>query len=201
MQKRKRRARKQSLQADSESMSNNSEILNSNPEMSNSEMMNNTESVSVLNDTEEPLAQGTSEEDLFDILDRLAEKRKRLWTDIQPEVGKLHESEDSHPSLVIDEDRHIEVFVGGENKDFRSFVHVSAGVFFKTSTLTLCKALRNKVESLQKEMDKNREKIIRVHKEKNREIGSVRNFWRNKILEQQSYGEKVLLSAIRRGSL
>ena len=100
----------------------------------------------------------------------------------------------------------IEVFVGGENQDFRGLQRVSAEEYFsrihrrETKAMSLCKVLRNQIESLEKEIDNGQQKLVAAHKEKARAVNATaRYFWRNKIFEQQSYGGKMVLAALRRG--
>ena len=65
--------------------------------------------------------------------------------------------------------------------------------------MSLCRSLRNRIEILEKEIEASRQKVVSVHKEKNRAVGAMREFWRNKVLEEQSYGGRTVLAAIRRG--
>ena len=45
---------------------------------------------------------------------------------MDPEVKQLQNYRDPHPSIVIDQDRLTEVFVGGDNQDLRGLQRVSA---------------------------------------------------------------------------
>lgn len=145
------------------------------------------------------------EQDLIAVLDRVAENSERFWNEVDPEVKQLQEYRDPHPSIVIDQDRFIEVYVGGDNQDFRGLQRVSAEEYFsrihlrETKAMSLCKVLRNRIESLEKEIDNGRQKLVAAHKEKKRAVNATRYFWRNKIFEQQSYGGKMVLAALRRG--
>ena len=109
---------------------------------------------------------------------------------------------DAHPSLVLDHDRYIEVFVGGDSQDHRGLLRVSTGEYFakihrrETKAMSLCRILRDQIENLEKELETGRQKLVTVHEEKYRTVGAMRNFWRNKISEQQSYGGKMVLAAL-----
>ena len=65
--------------------------------------------------------------------------------------------------------------------------------------MALCRTLRNRIESLEKDIEAGRQKMVTVHKEKNQAVSAMRDFWRNKIFEQQSYGGRMVLAALRRG--
>ena len=110
-----------------------------------------------------------SEEDLFTLLDRVAE---RFWEEIEPEIRQLESYRDAHPSLVLDQDRYIEVFVGGDSQDLRGLLRVSTEEYFarmhrrETKAMALCRTLRNRIESLEKDIEAGRQKMVTVHKEK-----------------------------------
>ena len=148
---------------------------------------------------------GDSEDDLFALLDRVAERKEKFWEEVEPEIRQLESYRDAHPSLVLDRDRYIEVFVGGDSQDHRGLLRVSTEEYFakihrrETKAMSLCRMLRDRIENLEKELETGRQKLVTVHKEKNRAIGAMRDFWRNKIFEQQSYGGKMVLAALRRG--
>ena len=148
-----------------------------------------------------------SEEDLCTILDRVAARSERFWDDVDPEIQELQKYKDAHPSVVVDEDRHIEVFIGGDTQDYRGMLRVSTEEYFarvnnrERKAMSLCRTLRNRIESLEKEIEASKQKVVSVHKEKKRAVGAMREFWRNKILEEQSYGGRMMLAAIRRGYL
>ena len=88
------------------------------------------------------------------------------------------------PSLVLDQDHYIEVFVGGDSQDNRGLLHVSIEEYFTKLHH------REGYSSVQ-----NWSLLI---KKKNQAVGVMRDFWRNKIVEQQSYGGKMVLAALRR---
>ena len=146
-----------------------------------------------------------SEEDLFTLLDRVAESKERFWEEIEPEIRQLESYRDAHPSLVLDQDRYIEVFVGGDSQDHRGLLRVSTEEYFarmhrrEAKAMALCRTLRNRIESLEKDIEAGRQKMVTVHKEKNQAVSAMRDFWRNKIFEQQSYGGRMVLAALRRG--
>jgi hypothetical protein len=152
-----------------------------------------------------PTGTGETEGDLFTLLDRVAEKKEKFWEEVEPEIQQLESYRDAHPSLVLDQDRYIEVFVGGDSQDHRGLLRVSTEEYFakihhrETKAMGLCKILRDRIENLEKELETGRQKLVTVHKEKNRAVGAMRDFWRNKIFEQQSYGGKMVLAALRRG--
>ena len=152
-----------------------------------------------------PAGPGETEGDLFALLDRVAERKEKFWEEVEPEIQQLQSYRDAHPSLVLDQDRYIEVFVGGDSQDHRGLLRVSTEEYFakihhrETKAMGLCKILRDRIENLEKEVETGRQKLVTVHKEKNRAVGAMRDFWRNKIFEQQSYGGKMVLAALRRG--
>lgn len=171
-----------------------------------SELSESAESSPPYEQESDSLCKGDDEEDLFAALDRIADRKERFWNEVDPEVKQLEDYRDPHPSIVIDQDRFIEVFVGGDNQDFRGLQRVSAEEYFsrihrrETKAMSLCKILRNRIESLEKEIDNGRQKLVAAHKEKTRAVNATRYFWRNKIFEQQSYGGKMVLAALRRGN-
>ena len=71
-----------------------------------------------------------SEEDLFTLLDRVAAKKDQFWDDVQPDVQELQSYHDAHPSVIVDQDRHIEVFIGGDSQDYRGLLRVSTEEYF-----------------------------------------------------------------------
>jgi len=65
--------------------------------------------------TSQPLVdQSDSDEPLFSILDRLAE---RYWKKTGKNVDDVESYHDLHPTIVTDKDRHIEVLVAGKRQD------------------------------------------------------------------------------------
>lgn len=64
-------------------------------------------------------------------------------------------------------------------------------------SLSVCKSLRDQVETLEEEGKEMRQEIIEVQRENSMAVGRVRNFWRNKILEEDSRGGAVLMAALR----
>ena len=73
---------------------------------------------------------------------------------------------------MVDQDRYIVVFVGGDSQDHRGLLRVSTEEYFsrihrrESKALALCKTLRDTIESLEKEVERERHKVITVHKEK-----------------------------------
>ena len=100
---------------------------------------------------------GHSEEDLFALLDRVVERKEKFWENVEPEMQQLESYRDAHPSLVLDQDRYIEVFVGGDSQDHRGLLRVCTEEYFakmhhqETKAMALCKTSRNQIESLEKD--------------------------------------------------
>ena len=67
-------------------------------------------------------APGDSEDDLFALLDRVTERKEKFWEEVEPEIQQLESYRDAHPSLILDQDRYIEVFVGGDSQDHRGLI-------------------------------------------------------------------------------
>ena len=42
--------------------------------------------------------------DLFALLDRVAERKEKFWEEVEPEIRQLESYRDAHPSLVLDQD-------------------------------------------------------------------------------------------------
>ena len=42
--------------------------------------------------------------------------------------------------------------------------------------MSLCRVLRDRIENLEKELESGRQKLVTVHKEKNRAVGAMRDF-------------------------
>ena len=78
------------------------------------------------------------------------------------------------------QDRYIEVFVGGDSQDHRDLLRVSTEEYFsrihhrESKALALSKILRDRIESLEKEIERERHKLITVHKEKIQAVGAMR---------------------------
>ena len=110
---------------------------------------------------------------------------------------------DVHPTIITDEDRHIEVLVAGERQDTSGIIRVSMEEYFsrlhkrEMKSLSVCKSLRDQVETLEEEVKEMRQEMIEVQRENSMAVGRVRNFWRNKILEEGSRGGAVLMAALR----
>ena len=101
-----------------------------------------------MNDSEES-------DDLWAALDRLASKQEAFWEKAQSQINDLNESHDSHPTIVTDEDRFIEVFVSGNHQDTRGLLRVSKEEHFarlhrrEAKAISVCKILRDRVEVLE----------------------------------------------------
>ena len=138
-------------------------------------------------------------------MDCVVARKDRFWEEIEPDFKQLQTYRDVHPTLVTDHDRHIEVYVGGDSQDHRGLLRLSTEDYFarlharENKSLSLCTSLRNRIETLKKEIESGRQKLVTVHKEKSRAFCAMRDFWRNKIMEQQSYGGRMVLAALRRG--
>lgn len=63
--------------------------------------------------------------------------------------------------------------------------------------LPVCKSLRDQVETLEEKVKEIKQEMIKVRRENSMAVGRVRNFWRNKILEEGSCGGAVLMAALR----
>jgi len=141
-----------------------------------------------------------SDEPLCSILDQLAD---RYWEKIGKDMDDVDNCRDVHPTIITDEDRHIEVLVAGERQDTRGIIRVSMEEYFsrlhkrEMKSLSVCKSLRDQVETLEEEVKEMRQEMIEVQRENSMAVGRVRNFWRNKILEEGSRGGAVLMAALR----
>ena len=151
-------------------------------------------------DSTDPVDQSNSDEPLFSILDRLAE---RYWEKTGKDVDDVESYRDIHPTIVTDKDRHIEVLVAGERQDTSGIVRVSTEEYFsqlhkrELKSSSLCKSLRDQVETLEEKVWEMKQEMTKVRRETSMEVGRVRNFWRNKILEEGSRGGAVLMAALR----
>jgi len=78
--------------------------------------------------TSQPIVdQSDSDEPLFSILDRLAE---RYWEKTGKDVDDVESYRDLHPTIVTDKDQHIEVLVADERQDTSGIVRVSTEEYF-----------------------------------------------------------------------
>ena len=71
---------------------------------------------------------------------------------------------------MLDQDRYIEVFVGGDSRDHRGLLRVSTEEYFarmhhqEAKVMALCRTLRNLIESLEKDIEAGRQKMVTIHK-------------------------------------
>ena len=151
--------------------------------------------------TSQPLVDlSDSDEPLFSILDRLAE---RYWEKTGKDVDDVESYRDLHPTIITDKDRHIEVLAAGERQDTSGIVRVSTEEYFsqlhkrELKSSSLCKSLRDQVEALEEKVQEMEQEMTKAQRETRKAVGRVRNFWRNKILEEGSYGGAVLMAALR----
>ena len=60
----------------------------------------------------------------------------------------------------------------------------------------LCRAMRDRVETLESTFKDSKVKMLRMHQESQRKIGKVRYFWRNKIFEGNCRRVELLKAAL-----
>ena len=95
--------------------------------------------------------------------------------EIEPEIQQLESYRDAHPSLVLDQDRYIEVFVGDHRGPIAClYRRIFAKIHHReTKAMSLCRMLRDRIENLEKELETGRQKLVTVHKEKNWAVGAM----------------------------
>ena len=138
--------------------------------------------------------------------DQELELNDQFWEAVGPKFNDLQRSLDPHPTVVIDDKHHIEVFVGGSNRDYRGLSRVSMEQHFanihkrEQKAISLCQTLRDRVETLEEELANARQRTLEMHRNKTITVNQIRDFWRNKVLEQRSRGGMMLLASLRESS-
>jgi len=150
-----------------------------------------------------PAEQSDSDDSLCTVLDRLANKPDKYWEETGENVDEVESYRDNHPTIITDKERHIEVLVAGERQDTSGIIRVSTKEYLsrlhkrEMKSSFLCKSLRDQVEALEIKIIEMKEEMIKHQKERNIAVGRVREFWRNKILEEGSRGGAILMAALR----
>ena len=158
---------------------------------------------SPIDKVQNPAEQSDSDDSLCTVLDRLANKPDKYWEETGKNVDEVESYRDNHPTIITDKERHIEVLVAGERRDTSGIIRVSTKEYLsrlqkrEMKSSFLCKSLRDQVEALEIKIIEMKEEMIKHQKERNIAVGRVREFWRNKILEEGSRGGAILMAALR----
>ena len=160
-------------------------------------------SCSLTDNTLNPVEQSDSDEPLCLVLDRLAKRSEEYWEETGKDIDDVESYRDVHPTIVMDKERHIEVLVAGERQDTSGIIRVSTEEYFsrlherEMKSSSVCKSLRDQVEVLEEKIVEMKQEMMKVQRENSMAVGRVRNFWRNKILEEGSRGGAILMAALR----
>lgn len=148
-------------------------------------------------------AGNSSDDSFFKALDRIADEQAAYWRNMEPDIDELNRSRDVHPTIVTDEDRFIEVYVGNNHQDTSGLLRVSTEEHFarlhrrEAQAVSLCKNLRNRIETLEENLLDAQRKLVNLQTDKQNEITRVRKFWRDRVLEEGSRAGTMLLASLK----
>lgn len=143
--------------------------------------------------------------ELFSALDRINEDSDEYWDKLaKDKIREFDSYHDAHPCIVENEQRSIRVYVDGSGpyKGTAGLKRVTMEDYIgrlmkkEAKATELCRAMRDRIETLEDSLRDSKVKMIKMHRESQRRIEKVRYFWRNKIYEGNSRGGELLKAAL-----
>ena len=128
-------------------------------------------------------------------------KKHKQWEEISQQIKEL-DDKDPHPLVVIDEGRRLQVHItgtDGSQSRGSGVLKVSTEEYFKqvhereTKSKLVIRTLRDRVEVLERDAVE-KERLFQIEKEE--AVGRVRMFRRNKLIEGESRGGKMVHTAV-----